>query len=311
MARSSSRETAKPYNVFLSWSGDRSLHVAKYFRDWLPKVLQRARPWLSEVDIEKGTMGLDAIKDALAGMRVGIFFLTPENRESIWMHYEAGGLSHELGRTRVCTYLLAGLQLHHVKGPLAAFQRTKPDKDDTRKLIHTINRAIGDELVSDSDLNETFDKWWPDLELRLEQMPQAEGIPKPPPSNEEMIAEILELNRAAANRGKQREWMDQLDAEAKDVLPALFQILKSVNLNQLLPAPTPPPPPREPLAVFCIKLTGDPDIKKVPGTVAAVTAKGEVAVVVGNEVVARFESVEGWWKETPNTLPAMRASSED
>lgn len=285
--------------------------MAKYFRDWLPKVLQRARPWLSEVDIEKGTMGLDAIKDALAGMRVGIFFLTPENRESIWMHYEAGGLSHELGRTRVCTYLLAGLQLHHVKGPLAAFQRTKPDKDDTRKLIHTINRAIGDELVSDSDLNETFDKWWPDLELRLEQMPQAEGIPKPPPSNEEMIAEILELNRAAANRGKQREWMDQLDAEAKDVLPALFQILKSVNLNQLLPAPTPPPPPREPLAVFCIKLTGDPDIKKVPGTVAAVTAKGEVAVVVGNEVVARFESVEGWWKETPNTLPAMRASSED
>lgn len=300
------RESPKG-NVFLSWSGDRSLHVAKYFRDWLPKVLQRARPWLSEVDIEKGSVGLDEIKNALAGMRVGIFFLTPENRESIWMHYEAGSLSQELGRSRVCTYLLAGLQIHHVKGPLAAFQRTKPDKDDTRKLIHTINRTIGDELVSDSDLDEIFDKWWPELESRLEQMPQTEGIPKPPPSNDEMIAEILELTRAAANRGKQNEWMDQLNAEAKDLLPALFQTLKGVNLNQLLPAQTPPSPPRVPLTTFCIKLAGDGEIRKVEGTAAVETATGQMGVVIGNEIVAKFESVEGWWRES---APKKVASPE-
>ena len=129
-------------------------------------------------------------------------------------------------------------------------------------------------------------------------MPQAEGIPKPLPSNEEMIAEILELNRAAANRGKQNEWMDQLNAEAKDVLPALFQMLKGVNLNQLLPAQTPSSPPREPLTTFCIKLTGDDEIKKVEGTAAVETATGQMGVVVGNQIVAKFESVEGWWRES-------------
>ena len=72
-------------------SGERSLYVAKFFYNWLPKVLQRAKPWLSDIDIEKGTVGLDEIKKALAGMKVGIFLLTPENRESLWVPYEAGG----------------------------------------------------------------------------------------------------------------------------------------------------------------------------------------------------------------------------
>lgn len=33
--------------------------------------------------------------------------------------------------------------LPHVKEPLGIFQRTKSEKDDTRKLVHTINRALG------------------------------------------------------------------------------------------------------------------------------------------------------------------------
>src|SRR5579864_2672084 len=102
----SSRETVKG-NVFLSWSGERSLYVARSFREWLPRVLQRAKPWLSDIDIEKGAVGLDEIKKALVGMTVGIFFLTPENLDSLWISYEAGGLANELkDKSRICTYLL-------------------------------------------------------------------------------------------------------------------------------------------------------------------------------------------------------------
>ena len=305
----SSRETTKG-NVFLSWSGERSLYVARFFHDWLQKVLQRAKPWLSDIDIEKGTVGLDEIKKALAGMRIGIFFLTPENHDSLWIPYEAGALANELDdKSRICTYLLAGLGIQHIKGPLGMFQGTKWDKEETRKLIHTINRAIGEEIVPDANVDAIFEKMWPELESHFEHMSKAEEIAKPLPSRDEMIAEILEFSRAAANSRKQAEWLDQLAADNKDFFPMFFQMLKGINVTQLLaapPPPAPPPPPREPKATFCIKLFGDPDIKRVEGTVAAVTAKGEVAVVVGNEVVARFESVEGWWKEMPDiSIPAL------
>jgi hypothetical protein len=290
----------KASNVFLSWSGERSLYVAKFFHDWLPKVLQRAKPWLSDADIEKGTIGLDEIKKALAGKQVGIFFLTPENRESLWVPYEAGALANALDdRTRICTYLLADLQIQHVNGPLGVFQHTKSERDDTLKLIRAINRAIGEEVVPESTLEEIFDKWWPDLEGHLKQMPKPEGIPKPLPSPDQMIAEILELSRAAANSRKEAEWLEPFAADFKNVMPILIQGLKGLTPDQLRPAPPAPAPPREPTSTFCIKLAGDSDIKRIDGTVAAMGATGQVVVLVGSEVVAKFESVEAWWREIP------------
>jgi hypothetical protein len=80
--------------------------------------------------------------------------------------------------------------------------------------------------------------------------------------------------------------------------------MRGVNIDQLaqtLPAPqpqAPPLPPREPLSTFCIRLAGDDVIKRVEGTVAAETAIDQVVVLIGNEIVAKFESVEGWWRES-------------
>lgn len=295
----SNREAAQMHNVFLSWSGERSLYVAKFFRDWMPKVLHRAKPWLSDIDIDKGTVGLDEIKKALTGTKVGVLFLTPENRDSSWISYEAGVLAKEVDdKSRICTYLLAGLQIQHLRGPLGMFQRTKPEQDDTRKLMHTINRAIGQDVLPKEHLDIIFDKMWPDLESHLGAMPQSEELAKPLPSIDDMIAEVLELTRATANSRKQSEWMDKYALDLKDFIPSLVELLKGVRPDQLLPSPPPPPPPRGPTATFYVKLVGDSKIKRVEGTVAAETAIGQVVVLVGNEVVAKFESVEGWWKES-------------
>jgi hypothetical protein len=290
--------------------------VAKFFHDWLPKVLQRAKPWLSDRDIDKGTVGVDEIKKALNGMQVGIFFLTPENRESIWMPYEAGILANEVNdNSRICTYLLGGLQIQHVRGPFGMFQHTLPDCEETRKLVHTINKVLDGEVLSDSIVNSVFDKWWSELSSHMEKIPEYKGDAKPLPKPEDMIAEILELSRAAANGGKQAEWLDQLTADNKDFFPAFFQVLRGLNFDQLvaqtLPAPQPPlpPPAREPLCTFCIRLSGDDVIKRVEGTVAGETAVGQVIVLIGNEIVAKFESVEGWWRESKILAGELKAST--
>ena len=151
-------------NVFISWSGERSKRAAEALREWLGTVLQNARPWMSETDIEKGSRGLDEIARALEGMKVGIICLTPENLTAEWILYEAGALSKTLdAKTRVCTYLLAGLESANLKAPLSLFQWTKANKDDTRKLIHTINKHLDATPVPDGRLDSTFEKGWPDL----------------------------------------------------------------------------------------------------------------------------------------------------
>ena len=185
------------HNIFISWSGERSKGAAIALREWLKIILQAARPWVSDADIEKGTRGLDEVARAL-GMKVGIICLTPENLNEQWILYEAGALSKTFDdpNTRVCTYLLGGLHKQDVKPPLGMFQATTADKEDTRKLVHTINKHLDADPVPETGLNSLFDKMWPELEDKLKELPQPPGAPPPKRPLEEMVAEVLELTRA-------------------------------------------------------------------------------------------------------------------
>jgi hypothetical protein len=78
------------------------------------------------------------------------------------------------------------------------FQSTRADKNDTRKLIHTINKALDAPLVPDTNLDTLFDAMWPTLEQKLSALPKPEKVVKVTRPLEEMVAEILELTRAAA-----------------------------------------------------------------------------------------------------------------
>jgi hypothetical protein len=189
------------YNVFISWSGERSLLVAKAIRAWLPKVLQVARPWMSDTEIEKGSRGLNEVAGALEGMKVGISCLTPENLEAPWLVFEAGDLSKSIDdRTRLCTYLFGGLEFQDVKSPLSMFQATRADREETRKLVHAINKALQDTPVPEDDLNEIFDAMWPNLERTLSSIPAPEHGVEVKRSMDDMVAEILDWARAEPQR---------------------------------------------------------------------------------------------------------------
>ncbi|MCJ7616116.1 MAG: hypothetical protein MUO43_06220, partial [Desulfobacterales bacterium] len=47
----------------------------------------------------------------------------------------------------------------------------KAEKNDTQNLINTINKALESNALDESRLNKTFDKWWPELESKLKNIP--------------------------------------------------------------------------------------------------------------------------------------------
>jgi hypothetical protein len=199
----------KPYNVFISWSGPRSLVVAEFLCKWLPSVIQAARPWLSSQSIQKGSRNQDEIAKALQGSKCGITCLTPENLSATWILYEAGALSKTIDeKTRLCTYLLGGLQPQEVPPPLGWFQATKADKGDTRRLLQTVNTAVSEDPIPDENLDRVFKALWPDLEETLNKLPPADQGAPAKRSIDDMVAEILEITRAEANtRPKPEELM--------------------------------------------------------------------------------------------------------
>jgi len=183
--------------VFISWSGERSLLIARALRDWLPRVIQAVQPWMSESDIGKGTRWEQEIGIELSQTKFGIICLTPENLDSRWINFEAGAISKTVEKTYVCTYLF-NLKPSEIEGPLSQFNHTKADKDDTRKLLLTVNRALEERALGESIIDDAFNLYWTRLEKVLNELPQPIHERKPTRSIDAMIEEILELVRNTA-----------------------------------------------------------------------------------------------------------------
>lgn len=221
---------SRNHNVFLSWSGERSRLVSEFLRDWISQVVQAAKPWMSESEVEKGTRSLDEIGKALADIKVGIVCLTPENLERPWLLYEAGCLSKSIDeKTRLCTYLIAGLEPSDVRAPLGMFQATRATKEETLKLLKTINRVVGDDPISEENLTAVFEVMWPKLEHRLASLPPPAEIVPPKRADHEILNEILELGRAQAAQREKTKFIDTYIPTFQQFLPLLQRLIKELN----------------------------------------------------------------------------------
>lgn len=158
--------------IFLSWSGDRSMQVAKALHGWLPLVLQYASPWFSESDLSAGKRWSPELADRLAEASFGILCLTQENVNAPWILFEAGALSKAAERSFVIPYLL-GSGFDPLTGPLAQFQAKKADKEGTFDLLKAINKLEKDHPVDPERLQRIFEALWPQLENLLSTFPPA------------------------------------------------------------------------------------------------------------------------------------------
>jgi hypothetical protein len=184
--------------VLLSWSGTRSKELALALYHWIPGVIQSIEPWMSESDIDIGSRWGPDLDRELEQTDFGILCLTPECKSSTWIHYEAGALSKLVDKSRVCPYLL-GLQPTDLIGPLVNFQAAKANREETLKLMQTINNIAGDKPLPSDRLKSTFERFWPDLEAEINKIAQHDSnIKKYSRTSPDMVEETLRIVRDMA-----------------------------------------------------------------------------------------------------------------
>lgn len=189
--------------VFISWSGDLSRLLAEEIRVWLPGVLQFVKPYFTPDDVEKGTSWSSSISSELSSSNVGILCLTKDNIENPWILFEAGALSKNFDKSRVCT-ILFNLDTSDLVGPLISFQATRFNKNDFKKLVETINETGNESKLNNDVLNEVFEMWWPKLEDKINNILKSGAKNSSEKRDDrDLLEEILELSRLNVRKSRE------------------------------------------------------------------------------------------------------------
>ncbi|GAB5523136.1 MAG: hypothetical protein Roseis2KO_10080 [Roseivirga sp.] len=190
-------------NVFLSWSGQLSLNFANTLHEYIPLIIQNAKPFISSGDIRKGRRWAVEIGEQLQNTNYGIICLTKDNLKEPWLLFEAGALSKNIDDSNVCTLLFDGLTPNEIVGPLSQFQHTTFDKKDIYQLFADLNRRVRTNPLSEKLLGKSFDLSWPELEdkvLSMTRNKSSEDSPDLSIADEESIDTVLRITRHIASQ---------------------------------------------------------------------------------------------------------------
>jgi hypothetical protein len=174
-------------------------------------VLQAVEPFMSSGDILAGSRGERVIASELAETDFGIVCVTAENQREPWINFEAGALA-KLPQGHVVPI---GIDLApaDIERPLGQFQARTISREDLREVVVSLNAACNPS-ISIEILDETFDRWWSDLEQGLQfarDLPQA-AKPVVERSEDSKLDEVLETVRALASPAPVR--LSALDEES-------------------------------------------------------------------------------------------------
>jgi TIR domain len=175
--------------VFISWSGERSQTLAEALRNWLPLVLHFVEPWVSKSDIDAGERWASEVGKELAASNYGVICITRENIQSSWILFEAGALAKSMEQGRVIPLLL-DIEFKDISGPLAQFQAKKVEKDGLLDIVTSINK-LEPQPVPEARLAQLFESLWPNLQEKVEQIPNPTGVVKHNRPQHEILEELV------------------------------------------------------------------------------------------------------------------------
>jgi hypothetical protein len=226
--------------VFICWSGvgSRSHQLARILSERIPEILQNVDVFLSEQDIGPGTTWMEELRKALKENRFGILCVTPENKNNLWIHFEAGSLWKGDESTRVCPLLFKTTQAE-ITGPLAQLQSIEFERSEFSRLMSEVNEHLGEKRISESLLQKSFDRVWDDLDEDASKIKEPITALPAKRKPESMIEEILEIVRSL-QRAHQEE-NDPTKAQHEAIQTAIRRGLagaittNSLNLGSLTP----------------------------------------------------------------------------
>jgi hypothetical protein len=195
--------------IFISWSGQTSKNIAEILRQWFPSVIQVVKPYYSPDDITKGTRWGSEISKELDESRIGIICLTKDNLNSPWIMFEAGALSKNIDKSKVCP-ILFGIEPTDIQGPLVQFQAAKFSKDEMKKVAKMINIELGEHALTSEVFENVYEMWWPKLNEKIEDeiSKASKSVNKDVREERDILEEILSLTR---NISLSREKMIERD----------------------------------------------------------------------------------------------------
>lgn len=182
--------------IFISWSGERSKILAEILNAWLPAVIQAVKPYFTPDDIEKGARWNTEISKELEDSDIGIICITRSNLQAPWLMFEAGALAKSINKSRVVP-LLFGVEPTELQGPLLQFQAATFEESDIRKLMKTINAALGKDKLEGGVLESMFEKWWPELSSKINTALEAATLEQGVGlrTDRDVLEEILDISR--------------------------------------------------------------------------------------------------------------------
>ncbi|MCA3372509.1 MAG: toll/interleukin-1 receptor domain-containing protein [Roseomonas sp.] len=224
--------------VFFSWSGKQGQQIAGVLREWLPGVLQAVKPYFSPEDLKAGSRWSPEIASQLEACSMGVIIVTAESKHAPWLMFEAGAISKKVSEASVCP-ILFGLKIADLDGPLSQFQSVNFSKDDIERVVSTMNDKLADARLDPSVLKTVFEKFWPDLETKIEAVITAKretrGLPKGREDRElleEMLSLLRDLSRGPGIRSLRRADSDYDDLGHSSTIIGLM--LESLNLIETM-----------------------------------------------------------------------------
>lgn len=217
-------------DIFLSWSGDRSKKLATEFNSFIAKIIQQCNPFLSTQDINLGEIWQRALLKEIVNRKFGLLFITPENKLSHWLHYEAGGLIKDLEKDRVVP-ILFGIQKKDVLTPFSQFQMIEFGHEEVFTLLKQINSQTIKPIAEDV-LKELFGTFYPSFSAKIQNIIEANPAKEKSRSTDDLLGEILILSREQRIKTEEMfsRQMRALDTTSF-MAESYFKTLKKQNQN--------------------------------------------------------------------------------
>jgi hypothetical protein len=133
--------------------------------------------------------------------------------------FESGALSKNLDESKVCP-ILFDVEPSEIKGPLVQFQAAPFEENEIRRVVRMINAELGEAALSDEVLEKVFQKWWPDLEIRVRKIlaQPATTSGHSPRGDRDILEEVLALTRSIAQNSALSEGKSRARESAKRLL---------------------------------------------------------------------------------------------